>query len=374
MANPFHYGAPATGAQFVGREAELDALVSRMRNGINVVVSSPRRYGKTSLLLRAEARLARDRPPAAVISTNVLLCRDLPTLAGRLVSAAYHVRGARWAKARHGLGDFLAHLRVRPTVSLDDAGHPRFGFDVGMAPEDADTVISDVWALMAAVTDRPAVVILDEFQAITRHGRHLPLLLKGLSDTHPTVGLVVAGSQRHLMEQLVFDDGAPLYGMAQRLAIGPIPDEVWLPFLVERAAGAGRPMDADAAARIIALAGPVPNDVQHLAFESFEVAGERIGVPEVDTGMARAIEHDSSLYADRCSRLSPGQLRVLSALAADADRPIFTGAFAREVGLAGSQSVKKAVDALAEDESVILSDGRWRVTDPFLAAWLRQAG
>lgn len=229
-------------------------------------------------------------------------------------------------------------------------------------------------AILAAETDRPAVLVLDEFQAITRHGRHLPLLLKGLSDTHPGVSMVLAGSQRHLMEELVLDDGAPLYGMAQRLALGPIPEQVWFPFLRQRSADAGRPMTADAAERIVSLAGPVPNDVQHLAFEAFEVAGERIGVAEAELGMARAVEHDSSLYADRASRLSPGQLRVLSALAAHADRPIFTGAFAREVGLAGSQSVKKAVDALAEDDTLVLADGRWRVADPFLAAWLRQAG
>jgi hypothetical protein len=56
-----------------------------------------------------------------------------------------------------------------------------------------------------------------------------------------------------------------------------------------------------------------------------------------------------------------------------AERPIFTTTFAREVGLAGSQSVKKAVDALAEGETVVLRNGRWVVGDPFLGAWLRRS-
>lgn len=64
---------------------------------------------------------------------------------------------------------------------------------------------------------------------------------------------------------------------------------------------------------------------------------------------------------------------MLVALSSGDRRPIFTGAFAREVGLASGQSVKKAIDALAEDETVVLRDRTWCVGDPFLAAWLRRA-
>lgn len=373
MSNPFHYGAPATGDHFIGRAAELEALLGRMRTGINVVVMSPRRYGKTSLLLRAEELAARSRPRPAIVSTNVFLCRDVGTLAARLVSGAYHAPGGRWGRARQGLADFVRRLRVRPVVEFDDSGRPRFGFAPGLAADDAEAVIADVFELLSSIEDRPAALVLDEFQAITRHGDHLPFLFKGLSDQYPDVSLVLAGSQRHLMEELVIHEGAPLYGMAQRLSLGPIPMEEWIRHLERRAAEAGRPMAAGAAERIWQLAGPVPNDVAHLAYESFEVASASIGPEEVLSGMRRAVEHDSSLFAERTTRLSPGQLRVLVALATDQPEHVFSGAFARSVGLASGQSVRKAIDSLSEDETVVWRDGRWQVGDPFLASWLRQA-
>lgn len=188
--------------------------------------------------------------------------------------------GGGWATARKGIADFLHQLRVRPVVEFDDAGRPRFSFSAALAPADADIVIADVFSLLAARRDRSAVLILDEFQAITRHGEHLPFLLKGLSDKHSGISVVVAGSRHHLMSRLVVDEGAPLYGMAQRLALGPIPDAEWIPFLMVRGGGAGKPMSSAAAQRILELAGPVPNDVQHLAFESFEVAAAEIGMAE----------------------------------------------------------------------------------------------
>lgn len=56
--NPFNYGTPVEGEQFVGREDEVGAVVGRIRDHVNVVLLSPRRYGKTSILLRGEQRRA----------------------------------------------------------------------------------------------------------------------------------------------------------------------------------------------------------------------------------------------------------------------------------------------------------------------------
>ncbi|MGH8998874.1 MAG: AAA family ATPase [Acidimicrobiia bacterium] len=372
--NPFHYGTPVVGEQFVGRERELDALVSRMRDGINVVVLSPRRYGKTSLLLAAEERLAAGRPRGAVVRANVLRSRDLATLVGRLAASAYRMPGARWHRTKQAVPDFLRRLRVRPGVSFDEQAKPTFSFEAGLAAADAEEVIADLYALLAeAAGERPAVVVLDEFQAITDHGAHLPDLLKALADAHPAVSLVVAGSRRHLMERLVSSEQAPLYGMAQKLSLAPIPDDVMVPFLQDRARAGGKPMDEPTAGQIVALAGPVPNDIQHLAYEAFEVAGRRIDPPAVTDGLDQAVAHEASTFAELFASRPPGQRRVLVALAAGPGSPVFSSAFARSVGLAGSNSVKRAVDALDDNEIVVLRQGRPSVADPFLGAWLRAA-
>jgi hypothetical protein len=374
-ANPFHYGTPVEGEQFTGRERELEALVSRMRNGVNVVLLSPRRYGKTSLLLRAEAELAQGARPAALVKANVLRSRDLSTFVAQLTASAYHVPGGRWHRARQAVPEFLRRLRLRPAVSFDDQGKPTFAFEGDLAPPDADEVIADLYQLLDdEVGQRPAVIVLDEFQAVTAHGAHLPNLLKSLADAHPRVSLVVAGSRRHLMERLVTAEGAPLYGMAQKVALGPIPGDVMAVFLRERAAAGAKPMGEEAARLILELAGPVPNDVQHLAYEAFELATRRIDPTAVIEGLDQAVAHEASGYAETFAARPPGQRRVLVALAACLAEPVFSAAFARAVHLAGSNSVKKAVDTLEADEIVTVRDGRPAVADPFFAAWLRPAG
>ncbi len=373
--NPFHYGTPVEGEFFTGRRAELDALVARMRDGINVVLVSPRRYGKTSLHRAAQARLSAGRARAAVIEVNLLRAGSPVRLAGMLAAGAFHLPGGHWARARQALPEFLRRLHVAPMVTFDPAGNPRFGFDTALGGAELDLVLADVYALLAEMRGkRPAVLILDEFQAVDLVGPELPRVLKGLADDYASVSLVLAGSKRHLMERLFTDREAPLYGMCQRLALGPIPETEIIPYLVTRAAAGGRSMDEATAAEIVAFAGPVPNDIQHLAYDAFEAATDGIDRTAVLSGMSRAVAHDAALFADALGRLSPGQARLLTALARHPPDEPYSASFARRVGLATGSSVRKALLPLLANDDVVERDGRLVVADPFFAAWLREEG
>jgi hypothetical protein len=374
VTNPFHYGTPAEGDHFTGRTDELAALVGRMVDGINVVVLSPRRYGKTSLLHAARARLARRRPAGAALEVNVLRATSLAALAGMLTAGAFRLPGARWHRLRQAVPEFARRLRVQPAISFDPAGQPRFGFDAGLTALDAEAVIADVYALLAEeVERRPAALVLDEFQAVTRLGTGMPDVFKALADEHPSVSLVLAGSKRHLMEALVIEAHAPLYGMAQRLTLGPLPEAEMIGFLRERAASGARPFAEGAAEYLVDVAGPVPNDIQHLAYEAYAGADRHIEVASVDAAMARAVEHEAVLFAEHLGRLSPGQARVMVALASGPPAEPFGAAFARQVGLASASSVRKALQPLLAEEEVVEGPAGLAVADPFFAAWLRGA-
>ena len=51
MENPFVYGKVVRGKYFADREAEIAELKNDIVSSQNVIVFSPRRYGKTSLIL-----------------------------------------------------------------------------------------------------------------------------------------------------------------------------------------------------------------------------------------------------------------------------------------------------------------------------------
>ena len=53
MKNPFLFGKMVEGGCFTDRENETKRLISNFSNGINTILISPRRWGKSSLVKKA---------------------------------------------------------------------------------------------------------------------------------------------------------------------------------------------------------------------------------------------------------------------------------------------------------------------------------
>lgn len=369
MANPYHYGSPVTGEQFAGRHEELRALTGRMRDGINVTVVSPRRYGKTSLLHRASERAARDG--ASVVSVTAMGVADPTAFATQLLAGLYRAKGGKWHRAKQAVPEFLKRFSVTPSVTFD-GDSPSFALSPRLGVTDVDTVLGDVYATLAELSEqRPAVLVVDEFQDVLRLGGHLPSLFKALADRHPKVSLVLAGSKRHVMEQLVLDRTAPLYGMTAVLALSPIPPDVMSEFLVRRAVAGGKQMPAAVADRVVELAGPVPNDIQYLAYETYGAAGQQITETDVETGLRLAVEHESDFDSWRFDALPAGQRRVLSRLAHSPTAQPYGEGFRQAANVSSPGALRNALTALLEQDVVTVTEGTYRVTSPFFAAWLR---
>jgi hypothetical protein len=369
VPNPYHYGSPVTGDQFAGRHTEQRALTDRMRDGINVVVVSPRRYGKTSLLNRAAERV--EGAGAVVVSVTAMGVADMASFATQMLAQVYRAKGGKWHRTKQAVPEFLKRIRVTPTVTFD-GDHPTFSLTPSMTPADLHSVVSDVYELLAELSERkPAVLVVDEFQDVLGIGAHLPALFKSLADRHPTVSLVVAGSKRHVMQQLVLDEAAPLYGMSTTLALSAIPAEEMSDFLVRRAIAGEKELPVALADRIVEMAGPVPNDIQYLAYEVYGTAGQTITARDVDTGMRLAVEHESDFNAWRFDALAAGQRRVLKQLADVPTAQPYSDDFRQAVHVRSPGSLRNALNPLVEQDLVSPAGGTYRVTSPYFAAWLR---
>lgn len=373
ILNPFDYGGPVSGNQFAGREHEVQAVVARLKDHIGVVVTAPRRYGKSSLIKQASEELTKLTPTPAIVYVNLLQAGSMATASELLLRSLYRVPGGSWHHLKNVVPSFLRRLRVQPSTTFDVNGNPTFSFSPSLAAEDLSRVVDDVYEILDEIgAKRPAILFLDEFQAAIDLDEHLPRQLKALADRYRKVSLVLAGSKQHVMESLILAQSAPLYNMLERIALGPIPEEDWVPFLLERARSAGRPFDTELSARgLYAAASPVPFDVQQLAYEAFNQAAKKIDEETVSTALAELVHHHASDYATTFEGLSAGRRRVLKALASGTQGTTGSSQFATQVGLADASSVRKALNQLKESELVVQREGAYAVDDPFFAAWLR---
>jgi uncharacterized protein len=375
--NPFRYGDLALDEAFADREEELRELVADLRSGQNVVLSAPRRYGKTSLVWRALQELTREG--MLVAQVDLMQTPTKERLAERLARSIHDDMATVLFRAKERLGVFRG-LRVTPVVTVDpDDGSVGFSFNAGHRRADIDATLErllELPAQLAADRGRRAVVVFDEFQEVTEIDPNLPALMRSIFQTQPDVAHVYLGSRRDLLERIFNDENEPFWRSAKQIALGPIPREPFAAHIHAQLARTGRAADDAVVDVILDTTQGHPYATQELcSFLWQEIAAGATATPaDLDQAMARLLRSEDAHFTRIWERAPRGQRLLLHALAQGPGRPLATE-FRRRFGLGAASSVQKALAALVRDELAQRdADGRYRIAEPFLAEWIRRRG
>jgi uncharacterized protein len=374
--NPFTFGALALDRAFTDREAEIRELVSDMQNGQDVLVYAPRRYGKSSLVLRSAQRAIRkgilvgycdlmrtptkERFAAALAKT---IYSDLETAAGQAIERATRLfRG----------------LRITPTMEVDPIdGSLRFVFHPGRRRAAIDDTIEALLALpaqIAAERKRPAVLVFDEFQEILTLDPHFPNLMRAVFQEQPEVGHVYLGSKRHVLERIFEDENEPFWRSAKRMEIGLIAPAAFARYLRGRFDETDKGIDDDALDRVLEATGGHPYGTQELAYFLWELVptGHFARLGDVESALAQVLRSEHNHFAKLWDDAPHAQRLVMLALAEEKTASIYGADYGERHDLPAKPALQRAIGALVGKEIVARDETRaYRIVEPFFADWLR---
>lgn len=213
--NPFVFYRPLDPRDLVDREDELAILEERVHDGVNTRLSSPRDYGKTTLLHRAIAD-ARAKKVGAVL-VDLYGVRTAGQMAAQIENAyATLPAGAlssAWAalRRRGGSVGFQSPL-----------GGATLAFGAGEAGHRALLDALNLPRQLHERTGQPVLVVFDEFQGVLK--ADLDGLIRSVIQHHGSgVTYVFSGSHPGMMRALFADRKRPFYGQAAPLELGRLP-------------------------------------------------------------------------------------------------------------------------------------------------------
>lgn len=375
VSNPFTFGDLALDDAFTDRDEELRVLVSDMRNGQNVLVFAPRRYGKSSLVLRA-AQAAVERR-VLVAYCDLMKTPTKERLAAALARTIYADIASPVGHALERAGDLFRGLRVRPTIEVDaDDGSLRFSFQPGRRRTDIDETIERLLELLgelAAERKRRVVIVFDEFQEIVSLDKRFPNLMRAVFQTQPEVSHVYLGSKRHLLERIFNDRNEPFWRSAKQLEIGPIAPASFAPFLRDRFAATGKSIDDRALERLLEVTGGHPYATQELAYFVWELlppGGEALAL-DVEDGIAQVLRSEHNHFAQVWDDASRPQRLLLVALAEEPTRAVYGAAYHERHELPPTPTLQTALNGLLRKELAGRNrEGEYCLIEPFLSEWL----
>jgi uncharacterized protein len=373
-ANPFRYGGLALDEAFADRERELAELIADVRNGQDVVVFAPRRYGKSSLLWRAAGELARRR--VLVAAVDLMTAPSKQKLAEKLAGAIYEHIASPLERAREKALAPFRGLRVQPVVNVDPLdGSLSFSFGVGRRTADIDATLERLLELPAelgAARGRRVALVLDEFQEVVEIDRALPKLMRSTFQQQPEVAHVYLGSKRHVMERIFSDENEPFWRSAKSIELGRIEASAFAPFLAERFGATGKEIEPEALDELLARTGGHPHATQELTYFLWEETqpGGRAGSTELQRALAAVLRSEHAHFSLLWERAAKSQRLLLEALAREQPGRPFSADYRHEHGLPAAATMQKAARALSEREIVSGEAGAYRIVEPFLAEWV----
>ena len=331
--------------------------------------------GKTSALVRAIDQHETDGGVAFL--ADISTATTLVDIANRILDAAVRALGKRW---RDAISDFVSRIGL----SLKLTPEPTSGLivpslDVGLRSagleEQRKSLAQTLDAINALAGDRRTTlgVVLDEFQEISRFGGDsAEWHLRGIIQHHQHLSYVLAGSQAHIIERMLYQ-GRAFYGLADQLQFGPIDPDHIARWIDERLTGAGVRATGVGAA-IVATVGPRTRDIVLVARECFD---NRVGAGSAtETDVIVAIDNvvaaQAALLESLWMGLSALQQNVLRAVAANTDG-LTTAASLRQYGLASTGSATNAASALVNGGHLlkVATSTGYAFDSPFLRRWVQ---
>ena len=199
--NPFFFGRMVSGGAFTNREKETQRLITNFRNGINTIVISPRRWGKSSLVKKVGESIKSKE--IRIVYVDAFSLRTESDFYAGYAHAVITATSSHWEGRMDSIKRFFKQLTPKITIGIDPEHDFSIGFDWEELRQNATEVL-DLPEKIAKAKGFRIVVCIDEFQNIAVYNNALSFqkILRSVWQKHEATCYCLYGSKFHMMQEL----------------------------------------------------------------------------------------------------------------------------------------------------------------------------
>lgn len=374
MHNPFIFKEIPLDAPFCNRTEELKELLSYAKAGANVLIYSPRRFGKTSLVKRIQNKLKEEG--AITIFVDFFGVSSVEDVAGRIAKAIFEVTRTKENLFKSAV-NFIKSFR--PVLKPDESGTLALSVEPSAARKSGIEVLEETmsnWEDFVARNKEITIhVAFDEFQEITELKEN-SAKIEGIMRSYiqrQQISYFFIGSRRRILLAMFNDRSRPFFQSAIGYELKKLPlDELSL-FISERFKEGGKTCDLSFGRILAEKIGCHPYYSQKLAFFIYESSENYVKKRDIDNGFNALLESERVVYEIMLQGLAPKQIALLMAIAVDPSGQVFSIDYMKRHNLGsvgGVQGAKKrliALDLIEQDDAK-----KWNIVDPVFKIWLQR--
>lgn len=336
--NPFILGHKISRPYFCDREAEQRKLVDSVINGRNVVLISPRRMGKTSLVHVAINETEELREEYLTFFFDILQTNTLSEFT------------------------YLLGKAILPTfdIQIGDIKNPEY-------------VLEEIFEYLQK-SEKPVLIVIDEFQQITKYPeKNSEALLRTYMQRLENVCFVFAGSERTVLQDMFASSNRPFYNSSEIMHLEAIPEQIYVEFARKQFIERRRGIQMEAISWAYKLFEGNTFYLQRTMNGAFAKTPEHSNclIEDVKETVREMLASNEVIYREMLSNMSQSQKATLIAMARERRVASPTsGAFIKKHSLASASSVQSALRKLLKSGTVTKGFAGYQITDPLFRIFI----
>ena len=373
MEKSFVYGIAVTDYNFTGREEETRRLMANFEGGINSVLISPRRWGKTSLVDHVRRQLKDS--DIIIVQLDIFGCKTEYDFYNALAVAVLKQTASKVQLWMDEARDFLARLTPRIGIPIDPVSEISVSLGITPethSPEEILNMVEDI----AKRKNRHVVVCIDEFQQVGEFEdtKQVQARLRSVWQHHHYTSYCLYGSKRHMMSTIFLNRSMPFYQFGDLLWLQKIPVCDWKDYIMSHFEAVGKHISEQMVSQICEAVDCYPSYVQHLSaiLLNHLPQGGTVTEDMMPSAVSELISTNEPLYMQQIEPLSGYQMNLLRAIVSGIHSGYNEKRVRAQFDLGSPSNMVRLRKALIERDLINSEMHQLYITDPVFALWFRK--
>lgn len=372
MKSPFQYGTLVDKENFVNRVEERKQLKELLGSGINVMLISPRRWGKSSLVKVTMDELMHEDKQVRVCYIDAFSIKTesefYRIFAREVIACAASTLEKRLEDVRHFL------KTVSPSITLKSTPTDTMSFDLKFELEERDVMeILKLPEKIAIAKSIRLIVCIDEFQQLAQLSgyRDLEGKMRSVWQKQQQVSYCFYGSKRHMMLDIFNNSSNPFYRFGQVLFLQKIKKEEWVPFIVNAFKRTNKEISKEQAEQLCDIVKCHSWYLQQLCYFVWSGTSDKVTDETIEMRTRQLIDTNMPMFMNDTENLTAAQTAMLRAVA-NGEYRFNSIPVVRKYELGSAQTITRNKRMLTERDFIEKEGELYVFSDPVFELWFKR--
>ena len=370
MKTPFVYGVAAEEMYFTDREKETLRLRMNFENGLNTIIISPRRWGKTSLVNKVAQEL-KSNPDIRIVRMDAFSVRTPEDFYRMFATEIIKQTASRVEEWMENAKRFLSSLVPVVTMSADPMNPVSFSLK---------SVVSNYGEEVLTLPERLAkekeihiIVCIDEFQQIGELNDSITFQkkLRSVWQHQHAVSYCLYGSKRHMLINMFGSRSYPFYKFGDIIFLERIPIEYWYEYIQTRFEQTSKSIPTSLINDIYTYVDGNSSYVQQLSWLVWARTTQEADEEILNEAKQDLLYQNHALFMEQINGLTQYQIRFVRAIMDGKGCEINRKETIEAFELGSSANIATIKKALQKKEIIEINGKEIHFSDPIFTHWLQ---